>query len=196
MIWLLKRSPYYALTLMAAYAAYNMPPETNPYAFAACSIGIIYGVFGLVGGQEAQDGIVKGVVDDLLEFVPLAMVNIEIFKMVGKSYAMVHALFIIPLILDLIAKLFGEPTDDLATQTLKHVSNLANVVSLLYLSYTEDNYMFGYVALSYLAAHMGMIIGGRCHGYMIDLNYIMSYVLFYFTSTLAVTVPNVPMLEA
>ncbi|KAI8121680.1 hypothetical protein CVS40_7359 [Lucilia cuprina] len=173
----MERLPFYALALMASYAAYNMPPETNPYAFAACAVGIIYGVFGLVGGQEVADGIVKGVVDDLLDFVPLALVNIEIFKMMGKPYAFVHALFIIPLILDLIAKLFGEESDDAATQTLKHVSNLANVVSLLYLSYMEDNYMFGYVALSYLAAHTGMVIGGRCHGYLVDLNYIMNTIL-------------------
>ncbi|XP_065365049.1 uncharacterized protein LOC135958114 [Calliphora vicina] len=192
MIWLLKRLPFYSLALMASYAAYNMPPETNPYAFTACAVAIIYGVFGLVGGQEVADGIVKGVVDDLLDFVPLAMVNIEIFQIMGKPYAFVHALFVIPLILDLIAKLFGEESDDAATQTLKHVSNLANVVSLLHLSYMEDNYMFGYVALSYLSAHMGMVIGGRCHGYVVDLNYVMSYVLFYFTSTLAVTVPNAP----
>ncbi|KAM7349303.1 uncharacterized protein ACRADG_008307 [Cochliomyia hominivorax] len=192
MIWLLKRLPFYALALMASYAAYNMPPETNPYAFAACAIGIIYGVFGLIGGQENMQNIVKYVIDDLLDFVPLPMVNIEIFQMLSKPYAFVHALFVIPLILDLIAKLFGESEDDEATQTLKHVSNLGNVISLLYLSYMEGNYMFGYVALSYLAAHTGMIIGGKCHGYLVDLNYVMCYVLFYFTAMLAVTVPNSP----
>lgn len=192
MNWILKRTPYYGLALMACYAAYNMPPETNPYAFAACAVGIIYGIFGLVGGQEDSQSIVKYVVDDLSDFVPLAMMNIEIFQMLNKPYAFAHALFVIPLVLDLIAKLFGEASDDEATQTLKHVSNLGNIVSLLYLSYMEDNYMFGYVALSYLAAHTGMLIGGKCHGYMVDLNYVMSYILFYFTAMLAVTVPNTP----
>lgn len=190
MIWLLKRIPYFVLALMAAYAAYNMPPEENPYAFVASSIGLLYGVYGMVGGQELHDSIVKGVVDDLLDFVPLAMVNVQIYEMLGNPYAKVHALSVVPFGLDLVAKLFGDACDDVATQTLKHVSNLANVISLLSLSYAEGNYMFGCVGLSYAAAHVGIVATGKCHGYLVDLSYVASYSLFYFATLLVITAPK------
>lgn len=191
MHWLLQRSPYFGLALMASYAAYQMPPDQHPYSFTASAFGIIFGIYGTVGGEELHCSIVKNVIDTTMDFVPLSLVNIEIFLAMGKTYAMVHALFVIPLILDLIAKLFGNEGDDEATQILKHVNNLANIVSLAYLAFQEDNYMYGCVALSILAAQAGAIWGGRCRRYSSEFVYILAYSMFYFATILAVTVPNV-----
>ena len=176
---------FFVLATVASYAAYCLPPDGTPYAFAACGIGIIYGIFGIVGGFELEMGIVKGVVEDFLDFAPLGLMNIEIFTAAGESYAMVHALFLIPLLLDLVAKLFGEEDDDQATQTLKYIDILAGVSSLLYLCYAKENYMYAAVALSCLAAHSSMLIGGKCAAIWWEYAYLVFHSSFYFASTLA-----------
>lgn len=186
----LKRVPYLLLAIMAAYAAYEMPPDQRPYAFSACAFGIIFGFYGAAGGEEMQCSVVKAVVDTGFDFIPLSLMNIEIYLAMGKPYAMVHALFIIPLILDIIAKLFGDEGDDEVTQLLKHVNNIANVASLASLSYMDDNRIYACVAASFFTAQSAKIWGGRCHGYSSDLAYTLAYTAFYYTSMLAITVPN------
>lgn len=181
----IKPFTYFALTAMASYAAYCMQPDKNPFGFASCGVGIIYGIFGLVGGHDCEMCIVRGVVEDLLDFAALGLMSIEIAKSSCISYAMVHSLFLIPLLLDLIAKLFGDEEDDATTQTLKHVNNLANIASLLYLAFEKENYWFAGVAASSLMAHSGMLIGGKCRDPMWDVNYIMFHCLLYFSSTIA-----------
>ena len=176
---------FFALAAAASYAAYCFQPDNTPFAFAACGIGIIYGLFGLIGGFESEMSIVKGVVEDFLDFAPLGLMNIEIFKAAGESYAMVHALFLIPLLLDLVAKLFGEEEDDQATQTLKYIDILAGVSSLLYLSYAKDNYMYLVTALCCLAAHSSMLIGGRCAKIGYEYAYLVFHSGFYIAAALA-----------
>ncbi|XP_073828192.1 uncharacterized protein [Musca autumnalis] len=196
MHWIAERCPYFGLALMASYAAYEMPPDLHPYSFTASALGIIFGIYGMIGGRELRCSLVKSVLDTTMDFVPLSLMNIEIYLELGKPYAMIHALFIIPLILDLIAKLFGDEIDEKSTQILKNVNSLANAVSLSYLAYTEDNYMYGCVAFSMLAAQSSAALwGGPCRGYTSEFVYIMGNAMFYFASINAVTVPNVPIKE-
>ncbi|XP_019894033.1 uncharacterized protein LOC109613527 [Musca domestica] len=192
MHWLAERTPYFGLALMAAYGAYEMLPDVHPYAFTASAFGIVFGIYGMVGGRELRCSLVKSVLDTTMDIVPLSLMNIEIFLQMGEPYAMAHALFIIPLILDFIAKLFGDETDEESTQILKYVNTLANVVSLSSLAYREDNYLYGCVAISILAAQTSSVVwGGPCRGYRSEFVHVMGYSMFYFASIMAITVPNV-----
>uniref|UniRef100_A0A1A9W267 Uncharacterized protein n=1 Tax=Glossina brevipalpis TaxID=37001 RepID=A0A1A9W267_9MUSC len=169
---------------MACYAAYKMPPKQYPFGFTACAIALVSGSYGVLRGPDYEKNLVNQILESLVDFAALPLVNIEIYLQVKPVYAYVHAFALISLGIDILVKLFGDTDDIKAAEALKCVNDTLNMSSLAVISIIEKNYKYLYVLLSFLMAQRGWLFGkcgrsGKLHA--------MCLTLFLFVASKAVT---------
>ncbi|XP_061401733.1 uncharacterized protein LOC133337530 [Musca vetustissima] len=164
---LLVGSSGYALSLVA--------PAKHPFLFTACAVGLYHGVFGLYANiiegrsnsqksldpPSAEDSFMRKaqhITQCCVDIMTVPLINIDLYMLSeqSSSLALGHALFVVPLVFDLTFKIFdNEDGEDSATETLKELSILGNVVSLVFLSVNENNLIYGLMAMSALLAQFG-----------------------------------------
>ncbi|XP_016951668.1 uncharacterized protein LOC108025643 [Drosophila biarmipes] len=141
------------------FGFYKIGPSEHPYAFTACVIGFCHGLFGLVSGLTGDEN-AKKVTDTttcIMDIIPLPLVNVDLYLAAeSNNIALGHGLFIVPLAVSVILNFFkGESSDDgenSALDTLKTLTILGNITSLLYLSINESSWnLAGMAFLAFMA---------------------------------------------
>lgn len=163
---LLVGSSGYALSLVA--------PAEHPFIFTACAVGLCHGILGLYGNivegssnsQRAADAPTaddsamcqfQNLTQTCVDIVTVPLINIDLYMQSQQSSALAlgHGLFVVPLVFDLSFKIFDSEGDGNATETLKELTILGNIVSLVFLSVNENNLTYGLMAMSALLAQFG-----------------------------------------
>ncbi|XP_037726276.1 uncharacterized protein LOC119557563 [Drosophila subpulchrella] len=141
------------------FGFYKIGPSEHPYAFTACVIGFCHGLFGLVSSLTGDEN-AKKVTDtttSIMEIIPLPLVNVDLYLAAeSNNIALGHGLFIVPLAVSVIINLFkgesGEEGEGSALETLKTLTILGNITSLLYLSINESSWnLAGMAFLAFMA---------------------------------------------
>ncbi|EDW64017.1 uncharacterized protein [Drosophila virilis] len=165
---------YNALLLTTSgLTARKLMPQEHPFALAACVVGGLAAVFGLLraflddgsrrgggGGGRASnsssDGsefrMLRNVTQSMLELMPLALVNMELYahSLGLGAVALAHGIFVLPLLLDLRCSVVKNRKDCDLTETLRDLLVLGNIVSLGFLAAKERNLLYLRMTLTML----------------------------------------------
>lgn len=180
-VTIVDRILYMGLAGICIFGITKLGPDSCLFASTSCAIGLIYGIFGALSSATKPPCLVAGILETFLDFGAIALYNIQVYEKEAPDFSVFHWIFLIPMVLDLFAKLFGDESDDTATQTLKYLCNIANIISLSYISFKADNYMYLVAAILYLFALIGMAFGGRFS----ENIYTLFTAGFYITAILA-----------
>uniref|UniRef100_A0A1B0AB41 Uncharacterized protein n=1 Tax=Glossina pallidipes TaxID=7398 RepID=A0A1B0AB41_GLOPL len=146
------------------YAMVSVSPIERPYAYTACTVGFCHAIAGLVKSLVSQKNVTKRfkrLTCSCLEIMTVPMINIELYLKSEQSnpLALGHGLFVVPLAFDVITKVApNEEGDEIATQTLKDLTILGNIISLLFLAANENISVYGLMALAAFTAKYGAIL--------------------------------------
>ncbi|XP_030377744.1 uncharacterized protein LOC115626498 [Scaptodrosophila lebanonensis] len=138
------------LLLIAAccYAMYSLTPADNPYGYIAASFCFVHGTLGILRAfaEEADECSRVFIVSaSIIAVMPLPMANIEFYLKSDQSgMAIVHMLSFIPLLYDMLGKMCDDW--DTATDTLKDLVLIGNVLSASYLAVQAGNPLYGGIA--------------------------------------------------
>ncbi|XP_064540847.1 uncharacterized protein LOC135430208 [Drosophila montana] len=149
---------YNALLLTTSgLTATKLMPQKHPFALAACVVGGLAAVFGLVrafldDGSSREFRMLRNVTQCMLELMPLALVNMELYahSLGVGAVALAHGIFVLPLLLDLRCSVFKNRKDCDLTETLRDLLVLGNIVSLGFLAVKERNYLYLRMTLTML----------------------------------------------
>lgn len=170
---------YNALLLTtSSLTARKLVPQKRPFALAACVVGGLAAVFGLIraflddgsrrgggggaggGGGRASnsssDGsefrMLRNVTQSMLELMPLALVNMELYahSLGLGAVALAHGIFVLPLLLDLRCSVVKNRKNCDLTETLRDLLVLGNIVSLGFLAAKERNLLYLRMTLTML----------------------------------------------
>ncbi|XP_073828395.1 uncharacterized protein [Musca autumnalis] len=159
----------------SGYALSLVTPGEHPFIFTACAVGLCHGILGLYGNivegsSNSQRANETPIADDswicktqnltqsCIDIITVPLINIDLYMQSQQSSALAlgHGLFVIPLAFDLSFKVFDTAEGDgNATETLKELTVLGNIVSLVFLSVNENNLPYGLMAMSALLAEYG-----------------------------------------
>uniref|UniRef100_A0A1B0BPG2 Uncharacterized protein n=1 Tax=Glossina palpalis gambiensis TaxID=67801 RepID=A0A1B0BPG2_9MUSC len=146
------------------YAMVSVSPIERPYAYTACTVGFCHALAGLVKSLVSKKNFtkrIKRLTCSCLEIMTVPLINIELYLKSEQSspLALGHGLFIVPLAFDVITKVApNEEGDEIATQTLKDLTILGNIISLLFLAANENISVYGLMALAAFTAKYGAIL--------------------------------------
>uniref|UniRef100_A0A1A9UZ95 Uncharacterized protein n=1 Tax=Glossina austeni TaxID=7395 RepID=A0A1A9UZ95_GLOAU len=146
------------------YAMISVSPAERPYAFTACTVGFCHAIAGLAKSLVSHKNVtkrVKRLTCSCLEIMTVPMINIELYLKSEQSnpLALGHGLFIVPLAFDVITKVAqNEEGNEIAAQTLKDLTILGNIISLLFLAANENISVYGLMALTAFTAKYGAIL--------------------------------------
>jgi len=121
--------------------------------------GFCHGLFGLVSSLTGDEN-AKKVTDtttSIMEILPLPLVNVDLYLAAeSNNIALGHGLFIVPQAVSVILSLFkgesGDEGEGSALDTLKTLTILGNITSLLYLSINESSWnLAGMAFLAFMA---------------------------------------------
>ncbi|XP_016971788.1 uncharacterized protein LOC108039337 [Drosophila rhopaloa] len=178
------------------FGFYKIGPSEHPYAFTACVIGFCHGLFGLVSGLTGDDN-AKKVTETttcFMEIIPLPLVNVDLYLGAeSNNIALGHGLFIVPLAVSVILNLVkgegsGEDGEGGVVETLKTLTVLGNITSLLYLSINESSWnLAGMAILAFMAKFGGQFCEEQVtEGSGEPVTYV-SWSGFFFLTALAVS---------
>ncbi|KAH8335153.1 hypothetical protein KR074_003187, partial [Drosophila pseudoananassae] len=148
------------LVVSSGYAIYTLRPSETPYGYAAAALSLVHGLLGVARAASNNDDECKRlrlITSGIMEIVPLPLTNIELYlKSTNPSLALAHGCFVVPLVYDLMAKM-GD-NEDTSTETLKELTLLGNVVSMLFLGVNQSSNMYGGMAAIAFAARYGSLV--------------------------------------
>ncbi|KAM8720502.1 hypothetical protein ACLKA7_006532 [Drosophila subpalustris] len=148
------------LVVSSGYAMYTLHPLQTPYGYAAAALSLVHGLVGVVraahiDGDECNR--LRQITTGIMELVPLPLTNIELYlKSSNPHLAMAHGCFLIPLAFDVVA--IWRDVEDNSTETLKDLTLLGNVVSLLFLGVNQSKNVYGGMAAIAFGARYGTVI--------------------------------------
>lgn len=181
------RLVYLGLAGTCIFGITKLGPDSCLLASISCAIGLIYGIFGALSSATKPPCLVAGILETFLDFGAIALLNLQVYAKEAPDLALFHWIFLIPMVLDIFAKLFGDECDDTATQTLKHLCNIANIISLSYISFKADNFMYLVAAILYLFAIIGMTFGTAISTRFSENMFTIFTAGFYVTAVLALS---------
>ncbi|KAH8263256.1 hypothetical protein KR044_006472 [Drosophila immigrans] len=143
------------LLITSGLAAKKVSMAKHPFAFGACVVGGAVAVLGLLRAILGSDGdpeqfqMLRDVSHGLLELVPLPLVNMELYMAsLGMGpLVVVHAIFVLPLALDLRCSVRQERKDCCLAESLRDLLMLGNIVSLGFLAVREHSTLYVHMAL-------------------------------------------------
>ncbi|KAH8249503.1 hypothetical protein KR032_010047 [Drosophila birchii] len=153
------------LLYTACTSAYKMQPTEHPFALAACLVGGITAVFGLLrvifaSGQPEECRKLRDITHGVLELVPLSLTNMDLyFQTTGWStITLGHSLFVLPLVCDMRCCLAKNRMDCEVSDSFKDLTILGNIVSLGFLSYVERNFLYLRMMLVMAVVRYGVVL--------------------------------------
>ncbi|XP_022208805.1 uncharacterized protein LOC111065116 [Drosophila obscura] len=148
------------LVVSSGYAIYTLHPLQTPYGYGAATLSLIHGLLGVVRATRNDDddcNRLRLITSGVMEIAPLPIVNIELYlKSSSPSLALAHSCFLVPLAYDILAKM-GD-NEDSSTESLKELTLLGNLVSLLFLGVNQSSNMYGAMAAVAFGARYGSLI--------------------------------------
>ncbi|KAI8033711.1 uncharacterized protein LOC128265300 [Drosophila gunungcola] len=175
------------------FGLYKIGPSEHPYAFTACMMGFCHGLGGLVSGLTGDENAKKvtETTTGFMEIIPLPLVNVNLYLAAeSNNIALGHGLFIVPLAVGVILNMVkGESGDDSeggVLETLKTLTVLGNITSLLYLSINESSWnLTGMALLAFMAKFGAKFCEEQvCEGSGEPVSYV-SWSGFFFLTALA-----------
>lgn len=153
------------LLYTAVMSASKMQPEEHPFALAACVVGGITAVFGLLrvmfaSGQPEECRKLRDITHGVLELVPLPLTNMDLYmQSTGWSaVALGHAVFVVPLLCDMSCCLAKNRRDCEISDSLKDLTVLGNIVSLGFLAFMERNFLYLRMMLVMIVVRYGVVL--------------------------------------
>ncbi|XP_030564642.1 uncharacterized protein LOC115765291 [Drosophila novamexicana] len=148
------------LVVSSGYAMYTLQPTQTPYGYAAAAVSLVHGLLGVVRAANNDDdecNRLRQITSGVMELVPLPLTNIELYlKSSSPHLAMAHGCFLVPLAFDVVSK--WRDIEDNSTVTLKDLTLLGNVVSLLFLGVNQSSNVYGGMAAIAFAARYGSVM--------------------------------------
>ncbi|XP_060662883.1 uncharacterized protein LOC132795934 [Drosophila nasuta] len=148
------------LVVSSGYAMYTLHPLHTPYGYAAAAVSLVHGLLGVVRAANNDDdecNRLRQITSGIMELVPLPLTNIEFYlKSSSPHLAMAHGCFVVPLAFDVVAK--WRDIEDNSTVTLKDLTLLGNVVSLLFLGVNQSSNVYGGMAAIAFGARYGSVL--------------------------------------
>ncbi|KAH8343201.1 uncharacterized protein [Drosophila kikkawai] len=184
------------LCAATGFGLIKIGPSEHPYAFAACVIGFARGVINLVTTLVNEDDEtlreLSWIVGHVMDVVPLPLINVSLYlKAESNNIALAHGLFLLPLgVTWLLRKLRNEGDfEEFGTvPTLKILTILGNITSLVFLAINDSSWILGGMAA---LAFMTEIGANYCNDHLIydsamPICY-FSWSAFYILAALVVT---------
>ncbi|XP_064555678.1 uncharacterized protein LOC135440443 [Drosophila montana] len=148
------------LVVSSGYAMYTLHPTQTPYGYAAAAVSLVHGLLGVMRAANNDDdecNRLRQITSGIMELVPLPLTNIELYlKSSSPHLAMAHGCFLVPLAFDVVSK--WRDIEDNSTVTLKDLTLLGNVVSLLFLGVNQSSNVYGGMAAIAFAARYGSVM--------------------------------------
>ncbi|KAH8416894.1 hypothetical protein KR222_010306, partial [Zaprionus bogoriensis] len=150
------------LVVSSGYAMYTLHPMQTPYGYAAATLSLVHGLMGVVRAvhndeDEEECNRLRQITAGIMELVPLPLTNIELYlKSSSPHLAVAHGCFLVPLAFDMASKC--RDVEDNSTVTLKDLTLLGNVVSLLFLGVNQSSNVYGGMAALAFSARYGSVI--------------------------------------
>ncbi|KAH8260312.1 hypothetical protein KR026_009295 [Drosophila bipectinata] len=146
-------------------SARKMDLEQHPFALAACVVGGVSAIVGLLrvlfaSGQPEECRKMRDITHGVLELVPLPLANMNLYlKSTGWSpIALGHSFFIIALMCDMSCCLAKERQDCEMSDSLKNLTVLGNIVSLGFLAFVERNSLYLRMMMVMIVVKYGTIL--------------------------------------
>lgn len=160
----------------SSYALAVVEPMEHPFIFTACAVSLCHGLLGFYSNikeglsnsqlaandstTQSHDSWVQQIhslTQSCVDIISVPLINIDLYQMSQQSspLALGHGLFIVPLIFDLSFKLLDVERDASGTETLKELTTLGNIVSLVFLSANENHLPYGLMAMAAFFAQYG-----------------------------------------
>ncbi|XP_034652470.1 uncharacterized protein LOC117891230 [Drosophila subobscura] len=148
------------LVVSSGYAMYTLHPVQHPYGYGAATVSLVHGLLGVVRATRNDDdecNRLRLIMSGVMEIAPLPLLNIELYlKSSSNGLALAHGCFVVPLAYDMLAKM-GD-NEDSATESLKELTLLGNLVSLLFLGVNQSSNIYGAMAAVVFGARYGSLI--------------------------------------
>lgn len=150
------------LVVSSGYSIYTLHPLQTPFGYAAAALSLVHGLVGVVRAssnayEDDECNRLSQITAGIMELVPLPLTNIELYlRSTSPHLAAAHACFLVPLTFDMVAK--WRDVEDNSTKTLKDLTLLGNVVSLLFLGVNQSKNVYGGMAALAFAARYGSVI--------------------------------------
>lgn len=176
---------------VTGYGFAMIQPQEHPYAFTACVIGFCHGLLSVIDTFADNDNIktAKNISNEILEIVPVPLVNLDLFlNGEGNNIALGHGLFIVPLAVSVLIGFFkgGDSEENNALETLKMMTILGNITSLVYLAFNDGSWVEGGMALlAFIAKYGAEFIESQLDQPMAALKY-LCWCGYYFLTTMAI----------
>ncbi|XP_020808612.1 uncharacterized protein LOC110184418 [Drosophila serrata] len=143
-------------------------PAEHPWAFTACLIGFCHGLTGLLHAlvdhhddEDHRNHFRKAhrVTSRIMEIIPLPLVNVDLYLAAeSNNIALAHGMFLVPLGISMILGLFRSEVEneDFGTlDTLKVLTILGNITSLVFLAINDSSWKLGGMAFLAFMAKFG-----------------------------------------
>ncbi|ALC48754.1 CG16782 [Drosophila busckii] len=148
------------LVVSSGYAMYTLHPGQTPYGYAAAALSLVHGLLGVVRAANNDDdecNRLRLLTSGIIELVPLPLTNIELYLRSSNPHlAYAHGCFLVPLVFDVFARC--RDSEDNSTVTLKDLTLLGNLVSLLFLGVNQGKHLYGGMAAIAFGARYGSVM--------------------------------------
>lgn len=177
--------------LSTLIGAYFTPMEEVAYGFIAFAIGCLDATMHLLQLRSVtnnttgpETNMAVSISETIHDYAAVGLINIELYRL-SSRHSFISLTFCIPMILDVVAKLFGDLQNIRALVYLKQMNMMAHSISIAYLAKTEFNLWFGGVWLATQIVNFG-IYHELPEGYWGREIKLFGYALFYIFSTIAI----------
>ncbi|XP_037961182.1 uncharacterized protein LOC119690237 [Teleopsis dalmanni] len=171
---------------VAGYGIYHLKAAEVPFAYSACAYGLCHGIIDLVSYLKQECNFcqkIKEMSGSIMRLMPISMVNIEFYlkSEESKSLAFCHAFFVVPLIFEVLVSFFAEDEREISSaDTLKDLTILGNIISLIFLSLNERNVLYGVIAMIEIVTNYSYILTERFYDDADDDQSTLGHILFYY----------------
>ncbi|KAH8237607.1 hypothetical protein KR038_002512 [Drosophila bunnanda] len=178
----------------SGYCLIKVALSAHPWAFSACVIGFCHGLTGLVDALTDNENVTKvhRVTTRIMEIIPLPLFNVDLFlNSENNNIALAHGIFLVPLGVSVLLAMFkneGESEDFGTLDTLKILTILGNITSLVFLAINDSSWTEGGMAfLAFMAKFGAEFIQDRvADNSAVPITYI-SWSGFYILAAWAIT---------
>lgn len=180
-----------ALCGVTGYGFAMIAPQDHPFAFTACVIGFCHGLMGIIDTFVDNENLktAKKISHEILDIFPVPLVNLDLFlNGEGNNIGLGHGLFIVPLAVSMLITLIKDDPNDNgeAYHTLKLMTILGNITSLVYLAFNDGSWVEGGMAvLAFMAKYGTETIEQLADQQLEPLKY-LCYCGYYFLTTMAI----------
>lgn len=171
--------------LIVIIGAYLTPVNDCIFGFFTFGIGALNAVMHVTAYYQTESSLlVVEILEIMHDYAAVGLINMELYRLSSKQSILTIS-FCIPMLLNVVAKLFGDVDSMEALRYLKQLNMMAHSISIGYLARSEFNIWFGGIWLSTLLVNYGIYneSADAVHGRVVKL---FGYILFYSFATIGI----------